>query len=168
MKIGAATYAIISPQLLMLIISVFLGQSPTRPHIAYVGSLFIALNSIALILMFSDIIRRGLTPVRTLPSIIVISVIGVMSLPVHFALIYLELGIYESGRPDSPIDFLDAIYFSVVTWTTLGYGDILPHKSARAAVVAEVALSSIVMAMLMAAIFAAISFRKRDPRGPVE
>ena len=46
-----------------------------------------------------------------------------------YALIYKSLGLSEGGvRVERPLDFL---YFSIVTWTTLGYGDIIPSPASR-------------------------------------
>ena len=56
-----------------------------------------------------------------------LSVISVQT----FALILINAGIHHAnklssdGKPE-PVDFDTAVYFSTVTWTTLGYGDYAP------------------------------------------
>jgi hypothetical protein len=53
---------------------------------------------------------------------------------VVFAVLYRDLGIIESERPGRPVvhDFWTSLYFSAVTFTTLGYGDFYPTTPARA------------------------------------
>lgn len=85
-----------------------------------------------------------------------VSASGVLPLPVHFAVLYSWIGIYRPGSDVQITDFGSAFYFSVVTWTTLGYGDIVPGNNARLIVVAEVAASYVVMALLIAALVEAL------------
>jgi len=48
---------------------------------------------------------------------------------VHFALVHHAIGLHAStSAADS---FWDALYFSIVTWTTLGYGDLTPLPELR-------------------------------------
>ena len=48
---------------------------------------------------------------------------------VIFALVYQRFGLKANGSDVSaPEDFL---YFSIITWTTVGYGDITPSAQAR-------------------------------------
>jgi hypothetical protein len=44
-----------------------------------------------------------------------------------FAQIYSAIGL--CGDAGSPTSFADGLYFSIVTWTTLGYGDFKPPAS---------------------------------------
>ena len=44
-----------------------------------------------------------------------------------FAVIYWHYGLVPSSTgKDAQVSFLNAAYFSVTTWTTLGYGDLVP------------------------------------------
>lgn len=69
----------------------------------------------------------------------------------YFALIYKSLGIIPPGSAETQsLDWLDAIYFSVVTWTTLGYGDFRPGTDvAKYFVIAEVLLGYIYMGVFI-------------------
>jgi carbon storage regulator CsrA len=50
----------------------------------------------------------------------------------YFALMYKAFGVItpDSNGISKPLDWLNALYFSVVTWTTLGYGDFRPENDA--------------------------------------
>lgn len=68
-------------------------------------------------------------------------------LAVAFALIYPYLEIDLGGRPDN---WMTTIYFSVVTLTTLGYGDIVPTSAlARLVVLAEVIIGYVMLGGLL-------------------
>ena len=47
-----------------------------------------------------------------------------------FAGIYHGFGLINPGQP-GPVSMSDSLYFSVVTWTTLGYGDFTPPVEIR-------------------------------------
>lgn len=47
-----------------------------------------------------------------------------------FAAIYWRYGLISSGK-ETDISFLNAVYFSITTWTTLGYGDFAPTPRIR-------------------------------------
>ena len=47
-----------------------------------------------------------------------------------FAIIYYRYGLLQNGSP-TKISFADSIYFSITTWTTLGYGDFAPIPRIR-------------------------------------
>jgi len=47
-----------------------------------------------------------------------------------FAIIYYRYGLLQNGIP-TKISFVDSIYFSITTWSTLGYGDFAPIPRIR-------------------------------------
>jgi hypothetical protein len=48
-----------------------------------------------------------------------------------FALLFLEIGIHDTVSGRLATGFLNYLYFSAVTFTTLGYGDLLPCEESR-------------------------------------
>ncbi|HEV2150545.1 MAG TPA: ion channel [Longimicrobiaceae bacterium] len=63
-----------------------------------------------------------------------IAVAQVLAMLVSFGAVYQKVGIIDSTRPDSPVvhEFWTSVYYSVVTFTTLGYGDFYPQGVGRA------------------------------------
>lgn len=57
----------------------------------------------------------------------------VAAMLVSFGAVYQKLGIIDNTRPGSPVvhEFWTSVYYSVVTFTTLGYGDFYPQGIGR-------------------------------------
>jgi len=72
------------------------------------------------------------------------------ALQIWFATMYTILGLQQDGEVVR--DTGTALYFSVVTWTTLGYGDLAPTPAARCVAAIEALLGYITMGVLIAAI----------------
>lgn len=68
----------------------------------------------------------------------------------YFALVYKAFGIVDTSTSDliKP-DWLNAFYFSVVTWTTLGYGDFKPIDDLKVWVMVEAMMGYIYMGLLV-------------------
>ncbi len=79
---------------------------------------------------------------------------------VYHALGYLPgNGLVDSVSPETnPHDFRTALYFSIVTGTTVGYGDILPHGFSRGLAAIEAILSFV----LLAGFVTQIASRRQD------
>lgn len=89
---------------------------------------------------------------------------GYMLIGILFALIYSWMEQSDPGcfSMEGGSDFSDFIYFSIVTLSTLGYGDIVPMSSqARALVSLEVLLGQFYLAVVVARLVA-LSMRARD------
>jgi hypothetical protein len=71
-------------------------------------------------------IKHGLGPKKTLVFVLVQSAL----LIVCFAGFYRGYGLCKGSTCDIPLSMLDdqttSLYFSIITWTTLGYGDYVP------------------------------------------
>lgn len=68
-----------------------------------------------------------------------------------FGNIYRWSGLKDTATNSAPTrPLLDAIYFSVVTWTTLGYGDIIPSLESRPIAAMEALAGYLVMSLLIA------------------
>ncbi len=71
-----------------------------------------------------------------------------VSLILTYAAIYRSLGLLLHG--DDPInDPATCLYFSIITWTTLGYGDITPSHPARFWAASEAIVGYVMMALLI-------------------
>ena len=74
---------------------------------------------------------------------------------VVFGMILGFTGFYVSGGLNSPLSgatassFRDALYFSLVTWTSVGYGDLQPHTTLRVVAGIEAMAGYISMAVLL-------------------
>jgi len=67
-----------------------------------------------------------------------------------YAAIYSDCGIQNSDK--APVnDFADCLYFSMMTWTTVGYGDLVPVGKSRIFAMCEAFSQYVVMALLVAA-----------------
>ncbi|TOM80303.1 hypothetical protein CGH69_23145 [Vibrio parahaemolyticus] len=57
-------------------------------------------------------------------------------------------------------DVYDSIYFSIVTWTTLGYGDFQPSESIRIWAGAQAMLGTLFTPLFLAAILFSVELSK--------
>lgn len=76
-----------------------------------------------------------------------------------FAVIYHGFGL---GVPRVAVDFSDAVYFSIVTWTTLGYGDFQPPQQLRILAALEAALGYVFLGLLVGLLGGMLSTSRRD------
>lgn len=74
-----------------------------------------------------------------------------------FARLYEKYGLIYKGEVVH--SFPDSLYFSFVTWTTLGYGDFQPEPSLRLWAASEAMVGYVGMALLIAGIFSALKLR---------
>lgn len=74
---------------------------------------------------------------------------------VAFSVLYRNVGLVQNNLDLRPTA-LDAIYFSSVTFSTLGYGDFAPQPSIRIIAAAQALLGNLHLGMIVGATFAAI------------
>lgn len=81
----------------------------------------------------------------------------VVAMLVAFGAVYQHLGIMDNSRPGSPIvhEFWTSVYYAVVTFTTLGYGDFYPRGAGRA-LAAMQALTGYLVLGLLASVTASV------------
>lgn len=72
-----------------------------------------------------------------------------------FSILYQNVGLLTGGKMTRP-SLLDAIYFSSVTFSTLGYGDFAPRPSTRMIAAVQALLGNLHLGMIVGATFAAI------------
>lgn len=78
-----------------------------------------------------------------------------------FAWVYYYVGVV-GGDVNSPIitgDKITSLYFSIVTWTTLGYGDLKPVESLRLVAAAEALMGYIYTAILVGLFLSILQLR---------
>ncbi|MFL6843341.1 MAG: potassium channel family protein [Allosphingosinicella sp.] len=78
-----------------------------------------------------------------------IGIMSLVSLIVAFASIFRHFGIVDSLNATLDRDPIDCLYFSVVTWTTLGYGDFRPSAAIRMTAAAEALIGYVGMVGLI-------------------
>jgi len=111
---------------------------------------------ISFILMWTLLHPRTIFGVRVL--VLVVSTISVLLI---FANFYKALGIFIGDCKTTPL-YNDAVYFSLVTFTTLGYGDMSPIPSMRIVAASEALLGYIYLGFLITMIS---SFIDRQDNG---
>ncbi|MCC1498372.1 potassium channel family protein [Alcanivorax sp. 1008] len=79
---------------------------------------------------------------------------------IGFAAHYLHHGIMYSG--DIVHEPAASLYFSVVTWTTLGYGDFQPTEAVRGLAASQALLGTLFMPLLLAAFISVIKDKSGD------
>ena|SRR5829696_438629 len=65
------------------------------------------------------------------------------------AKVYLDCLIFSSEEPNGVTSYVDTLYFSVITWTTVGYGDIRPSPGARPMTAIEALFGAIYMGLFI-------------------
>lgn len=105
------------------------------------------------------------SPEKNILEYWVIVLIGLLNV-LLFAGVYFSFGIEVGIDPNSnePIistgSYINSIYFSLVTWTTLGYGDFKPTESLRLIAAIQAFLGYIYMALLVGIFLNAFNHRK--------
>lgn len=151
----------LSPAALLVIAIMIVGTGAalvtSGPVAVGIATISLVGTALALLSMFLSVLYKGVGTRRSILSICLVALTGVLAMPLNFAVLYRWIGIQVASTGGRVEDLLDAVYFSVVTWTTLGYGDILPLPGARWIVVVESMTGYVVMALLISALVAALS-----------
>lgn len=134
------------------------------------GVVAIFVNSVVIILVICSFMFFLLDMIKDIRgrvsfSIVIFILANIAVLIVSFANIFRWTGLHypTADAPSDPHDLWGALYFSVVTWTTLGYGDVTPYANTRFFAASEALLGYIVMALLISVLSAmAQSGHKND------
>ncbi|WP_077343664.1 ion channel [Pseudocolwellia agarivorans] len=78
-----------------------------------------------------------------------------------YAFVYSKLGIIAPSENEN-IQRVDYIYFSIVTWTTLGYGDFRPSPDSRLYAASQALLGYLYMAIFIGKLFNLFSTINQD------
>jgi hypothetical protein len=96
-------------------------------------------------------LRKKVSPFR-LVKLLSASATFLMFAITGFAVLYKRFGVVDSqGVTHS--GSLDCLYFSLITWTTVGYGDLVPSPPARMIAASEAMLGYIFMGLFLSASF---------------
>ncbi|MBW3571206.1 MAG: potassium channel family protein [Gemmatimonadetes bacterium] len=84
-----------------------------------------------------------------------------------FAAVYQILGIQDNTRPGRPLShaYFDSLYYSVVTFTTLGYGDFYPRGVGRVLAGMEALTGYVILGMIASTAASVISPYSRAGKG---
>ena len=125
------------------------------------GSLFAGGMTLVSLYFFVDVVL--LVPFRTsdsftvnVPRLFVDTIVSATFLVMSFAAIYRVTGISPAGSP------LDHVYFSAVTFSTLGFGDYSPVGFGKAAAAFQAMLGNIHLGFLVGSTFVAIQNQSAD------
>jgi hypothetical protein len=119
------------------------------PRSIVVVLLGVAFAGVFIWLLISQL-RKILTGPDRLWLQVAIASFELMLLIMAFASAYRNIGVMDNTRPGSPIThaFTSSIYYSIVTFTTLGYGDFYPVGLGRALASIEALAGYIILGIL--------------------
>lgn len=89
-----------------------------------------SLAGIAIVALLSRELRRFLRSPGARRAVVELLAVGVPLLILGFAAVYAILSDLDGAAFTEPLDHVGALYFSMTTTTTLGYGDIAPRTDA--------------------------------------
>lgn len=118
--------------------SVLVLLAPTNISVLFVAILVIVASCIVIFQLglFSMMARIKYPPISSKAATI-IGLLSLINTIIAFASIFRYFGIVQASNLTVHHDPLDCLYFSVVTWSTLGYGDFYPAQPARMVAAAE-------------------------------
>jgi hypothetical protein len=151
-RTAAEVYVFVKAFILLLIL--FLGGSS---HVVSFGFTAFVLSELLLYLFGLIFLHKFWGPVTSLERSIFLMLINFLEIVVGFAIIYIYTSSISNG-PDILSNPLDALYFSVVTITTLGYGEFHPFTEAgKIAVILQVTFAVIFFAVMLGSIIGKFS-----------
>ena len=98
----------------------------------------------------SSMLRRDRFDYRDVAGFALVALVTLATIIGCFAVIYRQLGL--SGTEGITHDPWVCLYFSVITWTTVGYGDFAPAPNSRPFAALEAMVGYVCMALLTAVV----------------
>ena len=124
--------------------SLFYAERVTSAAVLELWTLTFANDTIFSIWLVFGIAKNAFRPMMAKLMVALIMVGLLCNWIMAYAVTYRYLGIIDSEKEVS--DSITCLYFSIVTWTTLGYGDVRPSLDARLIAASEALLGYIWMA----------------------
>lgn len=145
---------------LVLLGDLLLGIHLISPRIALyaiclLAPIYLYLISLAVVWLETDNFRIAT------PRLIRDVAISILFTIAAFASSYWTFGIVPTFAAQAGASPLDCIYFSIVTFTTLGFGDFRPSESARMFAAFQALLGTIHVGLIVGAVFVAVGDRRR-------
>lgn len=137
----------------------FVGLKPKPLFVgtlALFGFVFFFTTSLAVIRLQSE--RFYIAPGRLLRDI----AISIFFSVIAFAVFYRSAGIIPTFDTDIDQSIREYLYFSIVTFSTLGYGDFRPSPDARMLAAAQALLGTVHIGMIVGAAF--LTFSQQKPK----
>jgi Ion channel len=152
-----AIYLVVALTMSTLVVDLIAELAPSYGHPALDSTLKLACLSILVFMTLSRTLRPGpITVYRVIGGIAGYLLIGYMWTFAYQLLVQQAPGAihFEGGAADTPSrQASDLIYFSFITLTTVGYGDVRPlHPAARSLAVAEALVGQLYLATLIASL----------------
>jgi hypothetical protein len=138
----------------------FLLYMPGQGPIVWIASIYLGVFFTGLVVTTMLVAFNAARPEvsrRDLALMFYFSAAYLVAAVLAYANIYRELGLFDDKTPVK--DVSDFIYFSIITWTTVGYGDIVPSKASRLFAASEGLFGYVSMALFLTLIFHVISAR---------
>lgn len=140
-----------------------------QKHLAsfIVASVFIFVGFFAYTIFCISLIRtRNITPLLFYRFIFVSPAL-LMAVISGFTVIYRYFGINDYNQMTT-YDRMSCIYFSIITWTTVGYGDFSPTPDSRMYAAAEALLGYIFMGLVIATLIHVASKVSVEPNPEID
>ena len=165
---GAAVRTLLAVALLLVVYYVAPLDRPLTAGSALLFLTGLALLAVALVLQVRGILtsaRPRLRAIRTLA-------VGVPLFIVVFAAAYFTVGSARAGSFTEPLTRTDALYFTVTTFTTVGFGDIAAKTElARILVMMQMLIGLLAVGVIAKVLLGAVQIaeqRQHQPLGDVD
>jgi Ion channel len=109
---------------------------------------------IAIVVIFARHFLLPRSPYKTFAGFCVLGFF-IFDMIIAYANIYRSFGLVDGSV--AVTSFRDFLYFSIVTWTTVGYGDIKPSPDSRMFAASEALLGYLTMGLYLSLIFYSIA-----------